>query len=130
MLTKKLLTSFLLLVAVISTVNIAFADADDFCPKDMERLLKGDKNLSCAKLEGANLKGKDLSGVDFRKADLEEANLAGANLTNANFQDADLEETNLKGALIKGANFKNAELEFATWIDGRVCAEGSVGGCW
>ncbi len=130
MLIKKLLTSTLLLTITISTIGIAMANADDFCKKDLEKLLKGEKNLAGAKLEGANLKGKDLSNVNFKKADLEEANLIGADLTNANFEDADLEEANLKGAKIKGANFKNAELEYAVWVDGRVCAEGSIGGCW
>lgn len=149
MLTKKL-TKLLLLVLSISSVGIALADSCDFRASDLNRLLSGDKNMFGAKLEGANLKCKDLSGINFKKADLdetdlsnsnlshsnfhgaglEEANLSNSNLSNANFQDADLEEANLKGANIKGTNFKDAELEFATWVDGRVCAEGSIGGCW
>jgi len=51
-------------------------------------------------------------------------------LSNADFKGADLEEANLKGANISGANFKGAELEYTTWVDGRVCAEDSVGSCW
>ena len=43
--------------------------------------------------------GCDLSGAD----------LAGANLTNAN----------LSGAMLNGA----------TWTDGKICAEGSIGEC-
>lgn len=129
MFVKKILKISLLLTALTGTC-LVYAGSDDFCPQDLTRLLNGDKNMVKAKLEGANLKGKDLSGVNFTKADLEEADLSGANLSNANFSDADLEEANLKGAKIQGANFKGAELEFTTWVDGRVCAEDSVGSCW
>lgn len=118
----------LLAVSVIS-IGTVFA-SNDFCQADLNRLLKGDKNLAGAKLEGANLKGMDLSGRNFTGADLEEANLEGANLTNAIFKDADLEEANLKGANIKGAIFKGAELELTTWTNGRTCAEDSLGSCW
>ncbi|MDD3435649.1 MAG: pentapeptide repeat-containing protein [Candidatus Gastranaerophilales bacterium] len=129
MLTKKT-TTILLSTCLFATIGISVAAGDDYNVHDFNRLLKGDKNLADTKLEGADLRGKNLSGVDFRNADLEEANLSNADLTNANFQNADLEEANLKGAKIKGAIFKGAELEFATWVDGRVCAEGSIGGCW
>lgn len=129
MLTKKITTT-VLLISLFSTVGMAMAGKEDFSVADFNRLIKGDKNLSHSKLEGANLHGKNLSGVDFRNADLEKANLSNSDLTNANFQNADLEEANLKGAKIKGAIFKSTELEFATWVDGRICAEGSIGGCW
>lgn len=138
-----------LLAILLLTTGLAFAKGD-FSQADLDRLLNGDKNLAGAKLEKVNLKGMDLSGRNFSKADLEkanlhganlsncnfegadleEANLTGANLTNTNFKNADLEETHLKGASIKGAIFKGAELEFATWIDGRTCAEDSLGACW
>lgn len=149
MLIKKM-TLLFLLVSVIASIGIAFADSDDYNIADFNRLLNGDKNLSNAKIEGAKLQCKDFSGVDFSNADLEEAdfsnsnltganfkhadlekvNFKGANLTNANFSYADLEEANLKGATILGAIFKQTELEYTTWTDGRVCAEGSIGGCW
>jgi len=125
--TKKI---FLLLIAVLSA-GIAFAKTnDDFCQADLDKILKGGKEFIAAKLEGADLHCMDLSGADFRGAELEKANLQKANLSNANFQNADLEEANLKGAKIDGAIFSGAELEYATWTDGRVCAEGSIGGCW
>lgn len=138
-----------LIVITLFSAGLAFAKGD-FSQADLDRLLSGDKNLTGAKLEKVNLKDKDLSGRNFSKADLEKANLhganlsncnfegadleevnlSGANLTNANFKNADLEEANLKGANIKGANFKGAELEFATWPDGKTCAEDSLGACW
>lgn len=130
MLNKKILTTCLLTILTALSIGIALANPDDLYKTNLNRLLAGDKNLAGVRLKGANLKGKDLSNTNFTKANLEEANLSSADLTNANFQDADLEETNLKGAKIQGANFKNAELEYATWVDGRICAEGSIGGCW
>lgn len=146
----KKLAKTMLIVTALSAVGISIVYANDFHPEDLNKLLSGDKNMFGAKLESANLKCQNLSGVNFKKADLDKANLSGANLSNtifygagleeanlqnanlsnANLQNADLEEANLRGANIKGANFKDAELEFATWVDGRVCAEGSIGGCW
>lgn len=129
MLNKKGIT--LLISALVFTAGLAIAKKnDDFSQDDLNKLLKGDKGMAGAKLEGADLRGKNLSGYDFRGADLEDANLSGANLSNANFKNADLENTNLKGAIITGTIFSGAELEYATWVDGRVCAEGSIGGCW
>lgn len=126
----KKLSTILVLVSVL-TAGIAVAKkTSDFCQEDLDRALKGDKNLAGAQLEGSNFCTKDFSGVDFRGAELEKVNFQGANLSNADFKGADLEEANMKGANITGANFKGAELEFATWADGRVCAEDSVGSCW
>lgn len=105
-------------------------DVSDFSDEDYQNAIKGKKDLIGARLEKANLKGIDLSGADLRGAELEEADLRGANLTNANLKNSDLEGANLKDAVITGANFHGAELEYAIWVDGRVCAEGSVGGCW
>lgn len=151
MLTKKTILTLSLISALSTvTVGVTMAGSNDFSAADYNRLLNGDKNLSCAKLEGANLQGKDLSGVNFENAELEKANLSNANLTGANLEHADLEESNLKcanltnanlkyadleqanlkGANIKGAILKEAELEFATWPSGKICAEGSIGGCW
>jgi len=71
-------------------------------------------NLSEARLDGADLREADLSDADLLRADLSEANLAGANLSGANLNDAKLSGANLSGA---------------TWPDGKVCAEGSIGEC-
>src|SRR5574344_1975545 len=141
--------SFILILLTL-TVPMVIAQGNDFSQTDLKKALNGEKNLSEARLSNANLSGKNFSNVNFTNADLEGANLSnanlsganfshadldkvnfqGANLENANFYHADLEEANLKGANIKGAKFKQAELEYTTWIDGRVCAEGSLGGCW
>jgi len=127
--TKK---SLILVAVIMLTAGVVFAKKcnEDFNQEEFDALLKGEKNLIGAKLEEANLQGMDLSGRDFSGADLEKANLQNANLTNTIFKNTDLEKANLKGAKIIGAIFKGAELEFATWVDGRVCAEDSLGGCW
>ena len=56
-----------------------------------------------------DLLGVDLSGMDLRKAD---------------FRNADLNGADLRLAELEGADFS-----LATWIDGRRCPQGSIGGC-
>jgi len=68
------------------------------------------------------------------------ANLSGANLSNALFgptakYTADFSRANLQGANFTGSNvptsvnFAGADLSGATWVDGLVCAAGSIGKC-
>jgi uncharacterized protein YjbI with pentapeptide repeats len=46
------------------------------------------------------------------------------------FQNSDLRGANLSGATFKDTvNWQGAQLSGAIWMDGRVCAEGSVGTC-
>lgn len=123
--------SLILVSALILTSTLAFTKNcnDDFNQEEFNSILKGEKNLIGAKLEEANLQGMDLKGINFSGADLEKANFQNADLTNAIFKNADLENANLNGAKITGAVFKGAELEFTTWVDGKVCAEDSLGSC-
>lgn len=129
MFTRKIIILTALVLIFCGSI-VSAKKSEDFYPGDYDRLLKGDKNMISAQLEGADLSGRDLSNVNFMGAELEKVNFQKANLSNANFKNADLEEANFKGANITGANFSGAELEFATWADGRVCAEDSVGSCW
>ncbi len=76
--------------------------------KNIEDLLRGDKDMRGANLSGADLSKKNLRGIDFRGANLERANLREANLMNCN-----LEGANLFGANLESANFDHANLQFA-----------------
>src|SRR5574344_884639 len=89
----------------------------------------GNKDFSRKEADNSNFEGTNLTGADFTRAELENCNFKNANLTNVNFSYADLGTANLRGANIKGANFTHADLEKATWIDGKVCAENSIGNC-
>jgi len=62
---------------------------------------------------GAKLSGKDLSGVELRKADLSNAVLKGTNLTGAVLRDANLRGANLEGAILDGADLGRADLRGA-----------------
>jgi uncharacterized protein YjbI with pentapeptide repeats len=82
-----------------------------------------------AMLIKTNFKQADLTEADFSRADLTGANLTGAKLVNAK-----LFRVKAKGAIFKDADMKNANLlhgDFtgATWTDGRICKEGSIGRC-
>lgn len=85
-------------------------------------------------LDGGNFSGRNLAGVAFTNASLNGASFAnsiliGADFTNAELNRADLRGANLRNAQVVNAEFDGVKLEGATWIDGRVCGEGSVGGC-
>ena len=60
-----------------------------------------------------NLEGADLSGLDFKWADLDEADLKGANLSGANLSWASLMDTDLKDANLTGADLRWATLDGA-----------------
>ncbi|MCF8542963.1 MAG: pentapeptide repeat-containing protein [Candidatus Nanopelagicales bacterium] len=77
--------------------------------------------------------GLDMRGGSLRGLNLEGANLRGANLAGVDFPsavtNADLSGANLTGAIIRDTAFNGTDFSGATWIDGRVCAEGSRGVC-
>ncbi len=90
-------------------------------------------------LPGADMQSANMTGADFSRSVLTRANLDGAILRNATLVDVDLRGANLNsadligaklnGARLDGATLSNAHLAGATWIDGRVCANESVGEC-
>jgi len=62
---------------------------------------------------GKRLDGANLRGIDLSNSDLKEAWFIGANLQEANLERANLEHAHLYGANLKGANLFNANLEGA-----------------
>jgi len=85
--------------------------------------------LQLANLKGANLMLINLEGAHLHAANLQNANLMMANLAGASLLDADLRGANLRGANLSKAILIQARFDGATWTDGRVCAAGSVGEC-
>lgn len=81
-------------------------------------------DLSYALLRSASLRNAGLGGIKLTGADLSGADLAGADLVGA-----DLRYAILKDANLTGARFDSARLDKAVWVDGRNCAEGSLGFC-
>ena len=51
------------------------------------------------------------------------------NLSYSNLSDSDLSFANLRDAKLGGSDLQNAKLDKAIWIDGRICAAGSIGNC-
>jgi len=95
--------------------------------------------LAMSNMMGIELVGADLSYADLRLSNLSYASLQGANLKGANLQQADLSYSNLtnsdlsfanlRDAKLGGSDLQDAKLDKAIWIDGRICAAGSVGSC-
>lgn len=85
--------------------------------------------LQLANLKGANLMLINLEGAHLHAANLQNANLMMANLAGASLLDADLRGANLHGANLSRTILIQAKLGGAIWTDGRTCASGSVGEC-
>lgn len=88
-----------------------------------EARLKG-ADLAYASLNSASLRNAELASVNLTGADLTGADLSGADLSNADLRFAVLTESNLTGV-----RFNATRLDKATWVDGRVCAPGSMDVC-
>lgn len=95
--------------------------------------------LNATKFDEADLSGADLSYSNLLRASLRASNLEGASLQGADLSGADMTGANLgtadlsfavfTGAKVDGLRLEGAKLDKATWVDGRVCAEGSIGAC-
>jgi uncharacterized protein YjbI with pentapeptide repeats len=85
--------------------------------------------LSASDLSYAELIGAELAYADLRGARLLGANLQRANLAYAKLAGADLAYADLSGANLGSADLAGARLDHAIWVDGRSCAQGSLGGC-
>ncbi len=85
--------------------------------------------LDNTQLTGADLAYAVLAGASLRGAELKGASLMGADLTGADLTDASLEYAVLKDGRLPGVRLDRARLDKATWVDGRVCAPGSLGEC-
>jgi uncharacterized protein YjbI with pentapeptide repeats len=69
--------------------------------------------------------------VNFQEADLRAASFQGSIFDlPVSFAKANLRQANFQGAEIAAAmDFSGADLSGAIWVDGRQCAEGSIGEC-
>src|SRR5215471_16815024 len=84
-------------------------------------------------LDGANLNGMILTGIDFSHASLRGASLHATNLMNADLRHADLTAANLseadligarlEGAILTGANLHEADLRGADLTNARYSAD-------
>ncbi|MDP2828080.1 MAG: pentapeptide repeat-containing protein [Sulfuricellaceae bacterium] len=97
------------------------------CDKQSVRM-RG-KDLTDGNLSYANFSQADLSGSRLLRANLTGTNLRGADLSHADLAKANLSFSDLRSANLISSNLTGAILENAIWIDGRVCAPGSVGVC-
>jgi len=96
---------------------------------DLQRANLSNSILQLSNFQGANMMLINLEGAHMHAVNLQNANLMLANMKKVNLLDADLRGANLRGANLQGAILIQAKLSNATWTDGRVCAEGSVGKC-
>ncbi|THK42428.1 pentapeptide repeat-containing protein [Methylophaga sp. SB9B] len=137
-----------------STLSDADCDSAPAPEVNWENCLKPGMNISSVNMTKANLRNSalamsnmmnsdlheaDLSYADLQLTNLSYANLQGSNLKGANLQQADLSYSNLtysdlsfanlRDAKLGGSELQNAILDKAIWIDGRICATGSVGKC-
>ena len=84
---------------------------------------------SGCKLEGVSLQGADLTGARLDYTFLTGANLQDTTLREARLNNANLDTANLTNAKLDSEKLGSAGLSFATWINGRTCAAGSIGTC-
>ncbi|MBF0323794.1 MAG: pentapeptide repeat-containing protein [Alphaproteobacteria bacterium] len=102
----------------------AILDEGDFEGANFEQAL-----MQLTYMRGGNFKNANFTRAHMHATKMQGANLEGAILDHTNLTSSNMEGANLKGASLKNAMLMNAKLSGATWIDGRVCAAGSIGEC-
>jgi uncharacterized protein YjbI with pentapeptide repeats len=87
----------------------------------------GRANLRCASLREANLSGADLSGADLHEADLRETLLRNADLSNTILWQAELLDADLTGANLGGAKVAISQLQRTAYLSGITMPASSRG---
>ncbi len=112
-----------------STLRGATFDRADLSGTNLTRIKGARARFRETRLRDARFDGALLDGAEFLRADLTGASFRDAILRAAHFQRAILRGADFTGAQTLNANFRRADLSGATWIDGRTCADGSIGLC-
>ena len=116
------------------SLSFAQLEGQDISGANLRSALLDRANMTGVSIAGAtadyaSLVNADLSYSEATSASLVGAELRGADLAYTNLADADLSYANLLGANIGGANLEGVKLDDTIWVDGRICARGSVGRC-
>jgi uncharacterized protein YjbI with pentapeptide repeats len=82
---------------------------------NLERASLSQANLSGAYLKGANLKKARLKDANLRRVNLESADLTEAYLIDVNLSNADMRSSNLTEANLCGADLSNTKLDDSTF---------------
>ena len=111
----------------------------DVAGADLSNAILRSAKLTGARMQNISLAASDVAYADLSLADLSNGDLrgtilVGASLRNARLRQADLRHANLgftdfTGADIAGVLFEGANMSRAIWVDGRECAQGSLGQC-
>ena len=103
----------------------ACGDRNSDSPSDTNQISEACDLVANGSCQGAVLgmvsaSGRDLTGIDFRKANLKGANFSGANLTQANFYGADVTGANFENAVLVRATFDTANMQGANFQKSRL----------
>jgi len=96
---------------------------------NLQRACLNNSNFEQVVFTGSDLHQAAMNNANFEEVQFRSANLSSASLNNSNFSNCDLSGANLRNATIRNTNFNQVKLDGATWIDGRVCREGSIDNC-
>ncbi len=99
-----------LVFILFSAFHPGVAVAADLDRAQIEKLLESAKKSKPADLRRKNLQGLDLSGMDLRNADLWGANLKQANLSQSNLSGLNLDLSVMVGINLSGANLSNTSI--------------------
>ena len=88
-----------IIISLLLSFGVVYADCDS-----------SNWQESLPNLDGCDLEGADLYGIDFSYAVLDNANLSNANLATCDFTGASLVNANLSGANLWNTNFEGAFL--------------------
>lgn len=88
-----------------------------------------ESSLASARLDRSNFERANFSRSIFQLANLKDTNLMLSNLEFAHMHGVNLQNANLMFANLVGAILIKAKFDGATWTDGRICAENSIGEC-